>query len=123
MTVLAMSSGPDCARVCARLVALLLYPAREPLNHEFEQFTWENAVELMCDEKQRNRENLNLSPLRLPFRHIGFCEYTIEKIIHIVNFRSQPSRSFQQIRGSCSPESMSTTRVPPMRVFIMTKPG
>jgi hypothetical protein len=28
----------------------------------------------MCDEKQRNRENLNLSPLRLPFRHIGADE-------------------------------------------------
>ena len=28
--------------------------------------------------------------------------------------------STQQIRGSCSPESMSTTRVPPTRVFIKT---
>ena len=27
------------------------------------------------------------------------------------------------MRGSCSPESMSTTRVPPMRVFMRTKPG
>jgi hypothetical protein len=26
----------------------------------------------------------------------------------------------QQMRGSCSPESMSTTRVPPTRVFIKT---
>jgi hypothetical protein len=26
----------------------------------------------------------------------------------------------QHMRGSCSPESMSTTQVPPMRVFIRT---
>ena len=30
---------------------------------------------------------------------------------------------YQQIRGNCSPESMSTTRVPPTRVFIVTMPG
>jgi hypothetical protein len=29
----------------------------------------------------------------------------------------------QQIRGSCSPNSTSTTRVPPIPVFINTIPG
>lgn len=29
----------------------------------------------------------------------------------------------QQMRGSCSPESMSTMRVPPTRVFMRTMPG
>ncbi|MDB6066440.1 MAG: hypothetical protein JWR26_2648 [Pedosphaera sp.] len=29
----------------------------------------------------------------------------------------------QQMRGNCSPESISTTRVPPTRVFIVTYPG
>jgi hypothetical protein len=29
------------------------------LNHRSAKFTWENAVELMCDEKQRNLENPN----------------------------------------------------------------
>ena len=33
------------------------------------------------------------------------------------------AKECQQMRGSCSPESMSTTRVPPTRVFIITKPG
>jgi hypothetical protein len=45
---------------CARVTTFLPYPAREPLNHEFAQFTRENAVELICNEKQRNRENFNL---------------------------------------------------------------
>jgi hypothetical protein len=51
--------------LCKR-AAFLFYPAREPLNHEFAQFTWENADKLMCDEKQIARENLNLTPLRPP---------------------------------------------------------
>ena len=29
----------------------------------------------------------------------------------------------QQMRGNCSPESMSTTRDPPTRVFMVTIPG
>lgn len=30
---------------------------------------------------------------------------------------------FQQIRGNCSPKSTSTTRVPPIPVFMSTIPG
>jgi hypothetical protein len=41
------------------VAAFLPYPAREPPNHEFAQFAWESAVELICDEKQGNRENRN----------------------------------------------------------------
>jgi hypothetical protein len=37
----------------------LLYPACEVLDRKFAQFTWENAAELMCNEKQRARENFN----------------------------------------------------------------
>jgi hypothetical protein len=37
----------------------------------FAHFTWENAHDLMCNGKQGNRETSILSPLRLPFRHIG----------------------------------------------------
>jgi hypothetical protein len=36
---------------------------------------------------------------------------------------AERSAPVQQIRGSCSPESMSTTRVPPTRVFMVTNPG
>jgi len=59
ITVVAVFSCPKCARVCARMAAFLPYPAPELLNHEFVQITWETAVELMCNEKQRNRENFN----------------------------------------------------------------
>jgi hypothetical protein len=45
--------------MCARVAAFLLYPACEQLNREFAQFTWENAIELIRNEKQRNRENFN----------------------------------------------------------------
>jgi hypothetical protein len=41
------------------MTAFLPHPTREPLSHKFAQFTWENVVELMCNEKQRNRENFN----------------------------------------------------------------
>ena len=41
------------------MATFLLTPARERLNHQSAQFTWESIVELMCDEKQRNSENLN----------------------------------------------------------------
>jgi hypothetical protein len=41
------------------MAAFLPYPAPELLNHEFVQITWETAVELMRNEKQRNRENFN----------------------------------------------------------------
>src|SRR6266487_2625014 len=49
----------DCARICARVVRFLLTQYESLLNHKFAQFTWETAVELICNEKQRSRENFN----------------------------------------------------------------
>jgi hypothetical protein len=40
-------------------MTFLLAQYESLLNHKFAQFTWETAVELMCNEKQRNRENFN----------------------------------------------------------------
>src|SRR5437667_11575127 len=40
-------------------LSLLPYSAYALLNHEFDQSTSENSIELTCGDKQRNRENLN----------------------------------------------------------------
>jgi hypothetical protein len=47
-----------CKNLCknGRLSAL---PAYDSPNHEFAQFTWEDSVELTCEDKQTNRDNLN----------------------------------------------------------------
>src|SRR5438132_1061875 len=65
-----------CARICARVVTFLLPQYESLLNHEFAQFTWESAVELMCDEKQRNRENRN-------FKSVASvtCSYELTKFL------------------------------------------
>ena len=48
-----------CARICARVLTFLLAQYESLLNPQFARFTWQNEVELMCNEKQRNRKKFN----------------------------------------------------------------
>jgi hypothetical protein len=85
ITVVAVFYRPKCARICARATLFLLARARESLNNEFVQITCETTVELMCSEKQRNRENFNLRPLRLPFRLIGTVSLSLATFCSATN--------------------------------------
>jgi hypothetical protein len=68
------------------------------------------------------------SPTEAP--HHYFCADGVRSLdrpksilIKLVEGQTQGGGVLQQMRGSCSPESMSTTRLPPIRVFMKTKPG
>src|ERR1039458_10444962 len=55
---------------------------------------------------------------------IFFKQNAAYKMPKCLEFRRVLFRSLQQIRGNCSPLSMSTTRLPPMRLCSTTvRPG